>query len=206
MAARPARAGPIRPRLLVAAAAAAIGMLALASCIGSAGGSSGPAATAGPAKADVLSDSNEASAMPGCGPIPELVDLAEPVPVELQRGPAGHHPILTEGFVVVDLDDLSETLPLQVPASAPGGGTVQLALRSSDDMNMDGLREWIVDVYFGERPPLADESLPQYVDADGAYFQQRQTVGRDAGEILRQLAAQGRTHSHRRSRSDRLRR
>lgn len=128
----------------------------------------------------------------GCGVVPQLEDRAEPDPVELRRGPGGPiPPAIGPLDRVVPIDQLRSQLPLVAPVNM-GGHPAQAAVRKDLNIGGDERIEWVVEVFYGSRPPLADETLHQYIDSGGVYFLQHQSVGRDAEEALRQLADQGR--------------
>ncbi|MGI8658165.1 MAG: hypothetical protein ACR2K4_05255 [Candidatus Limnocylindria bacterium] len=130
----------------------------------------------------------------GCGDVPELVDLAEPDLVQAQRGPGldGIPAILDLGGRLVDVATIPADIPIQLPSMAPEGRAAQAALLMDHDLNGDGSPEWIVEVFYGSRPPAEGEIHEAYLDADGLYFRQQRSIGLDAEELLAQLKDQGR--------------
>lgn len=147
-----------------------------------------------PAAGGMFASGTELAAAGGCGVAPPLIDLAEADLVESQRGPGpGSVPaILDLGGRLVDVAALPTDLPIQLPPIAPGGRVAQVALVMDHDLDGDGSSEWVVEVFYGSRPPAAGEIHEAYLDAGGIYFRQQRSIGLDADELLAQLKDQGR--------------
>lgn len=116
--------------------------------------------------------------------------LLVPIPLEVRRGNPGSPPILGTGEV---LQDPESTAPdVLLPKTIPEGMTLQLALGSEEDRDLDGDAEWVVRLYYADKPISEAETLHEFYDRGGIVLTQRRTTGHDADAALGAFRETGR--------------
>lgn len=125
-----------------------------------------------------LSEPPDVAGSEGCGPASELVDLAEPTPIDQRRGQPIAPPLLETG----ELRDYAEaSLPsaeFLLPPDSADGKPVQALLVNGTPADL-AQGEPMVRVYYGERSVTLDDGFEGFVAAGGIVFEESLGEGRD---------------------------
>lgn len=158
---------------LVAAVLAVALLIALGPRSVSDSGQGGSSATAAP-----LSERPAVATSTGCGPALELLDVAEPTPIEGRRGQPITPPLLETGelraYGEASLPSGAFLLP---PATADGKQVQALLVNGTSADPAQG--EPMVRVYYGERSVGPDDRFEDFVAAGGIVLEESLGEDRD---------------------------